>query len=202
MPHPNIFRFEDHPEARVFPRTSPAAIAAMSRRQGVRVLTDWASFLLERNGYDFSTLAASYSTRAPFQSAGTALYMFGVATGFGLNDIDEVLMNETALARDYRRLLTPIGSCAGGDLLAQVTGGMQLGNIVIIDQNVHTAFPPHEFERQARRKLTDDPGTVVNLLIRHGLVMPLADTLRDFFDRLVVDVEHDGAAVHVRIRRD
>jgi hypothetical protein len=123
MPHPNVFRFEEHPEARVFPCTMPEAIAAMSRRHGIRVLTDWALFLLEHNGYDFNTVTAGKPTHAPFKYAETALYMFGVDTGFEFNDLDEVLKDGAALEDPYRRLLTPVGMCAGGNLLAQITAG-------------------------------------------------------------------------------
>lgn len=202
MPHPNVFRFGDHPEARVFPRTTPEAIAAMSRRQGVRVLTDWASFLLERNGYDFNTVTTGGPTKAPFDYAETALYMFGVATGFEFNDIDELLKDESTLEHAYRRLLTPVGMCASGDLIAQITAGPQLGNVVIINHNVHTTLTPQEFEKQAHRKLTDaDTGTVIGLLIRHGLLIPLADTLQGFFDRLIVEADSDGIVVNVQICR-
>ena len=200
MPHPNVFRFEEHPEARVFPQTTPEAIAMMSRRLGIRVLTDWALFLLEHNGYDFNTVTAGRPMRAPFRYAETALYMFGVGTGFEFNDLDEVLKNGAALEDPYRRLLTPVGMCAGGGLLAQISAGPQSGNVVMIDHNVHVGLAPQEFEAQARRKLTDpDTGTVISLLIRHGLLVPLADTLRGFFDRLIVETDDDVAVVNVQI---
>jgi hypothetical protein len=200
MPHPNVFRFEEHPEARVFPRTTPEAIAAMSRRLGIRVLTDWAAFLLERNGYDFNTVTAGRPTHAPFKYAETALYMFGVSTGFEFNDLDEVLKDDTILDRPYRRLLTPIGMCAGGDLIAQITSGPQLGNIVMIDHNVHLSLGAAEFEKQARRKLSDaDTWTVINLLIGRGLLTPFSDTLQGFFDRLIVEADNDGTVVNVQI---
>jgi hypothetical protein len=200
MPHPNVFRFEEHPEARVFPCTMPEAIAAMSRRHGIRVLTDWALFLLEHNGYDFNTVTAGKPTHAPFKYAETALYMFGVDTGFEFNDLDEVLKDGAALEDPYRRLLTPVGMCAGGNLLAQITAGPQFGSIVMVDHNVHVGLGPQEFEKQARRKLSDpDIGTVISLLIRHGLLIPLADTLRGFFDRLIVEADTDGTVVNVQI---
>jgi len=200
MPHPNVFRFEEHPEARVFPQTTPEAIAMMSRRLGIRVLTDWALFLLEHNGYDFNTVTAGRPMRAPFRYAETALYMFGVGTGFEFNDLDEVLKNGAALEDPYRRLLTPVGMCAGGGLLAQISAGPQSGNVVMIDHNVHVGLAPQEFEAQARRKLADpDTGTVISLLIRHGLLVPLADTLRGFFDRLIVETDDDVAVVNVQI---
>jgi hypothetical protein len=200
MPHPNVFRFEDHPEARVFPHTTPEAISAMSRRHGIRVLTDWALFLLEHNGYDFNTVTAGGPMHAPFKYVETALYMFGVGTGFEFNDLDEVLKNGAALEDPYRRLLTPVGMCAGGSLLAQISAGPQSGNVVMIDHNVHVGLAPQEFEAQARRKLTDpDTGTVISLLIRHGLLVPLADTLRGFFDRLIVETDDDGSVVNVQI---
>jgi hypothetical protein len=202
MPHPNVFRFEEHPEARVFPRTTPEAIAAMSRRLRVRVLTDWAAFLLEHNGYDFNTVTVGRPTQAPFKYAETAMYMFGVGTGFEFNDIDEVLKNETTLERAYRQLLTPIGMCAGGDLIAQITIGPHLGNIVMIDHNVHVGLGPEEFEKQARRKLSDaDTGTVIDILVRRGLLIPLTDTLRGFFDRLIVEADNDGTVINVQISR-
>ena len=200
MPHPNVFRFEEHPEARVFPRTTPEAIAAMSRRLGIRVLTDWAAFLLERNGYDFNTVTAGRPTHAPFKYAETALYMFGVGTGFEFNDLDEVLKDDTILDRPYRRLLTPIGMCAGGDLIAQITAGPQLGNIVMIDHNVHLSLGAAEFETQARRKLSDaDTWTVINLLTGRGLLTPFSDTLQGFFDRLIVEAANDGTVINVQI---
>lgn len=200
MPHPNVFRFEEHPEARVFPRTTPEAIAAMSRRLGIRVLTDWAAFLLERNGYDFNTVTAGRPTHVPFKYAETALYMFGVGTGFEFNDLDEVLKDDTILDRPYRRLLTPIGMCAGGDLIAQITAGPQLGNIVMIDHNVHLSLGAAEFEKQARRKLSDaDTWTVIDLLIGRGLLAPFSDTLQGFFDRLIVEADNDGTVINVQI---
>jgi hypothetical protein len=200
MPHPNVFRFEEHPEARVFPRTTPEAIAAMSRRLRIRVLTDWAAFLLEHNGYDFNTVTVGRPTHVPFKYAETAMYMFGVGTGFEFNDIDEVLKDETTLERAYRQLLTPIGMCAGGDLIAQITVGPQLGNIVMIDHNVHGSLGPEEFEKQTRRKLSDaDSWTVFNLLVGRGLVIPLTDTLQGFFDRLIVEADNDGTVINVQI---
>jgi len=200
MPHPNVFRFEEHPEARVFPQTTPEAIAMMSRRLGIRVLTDWALFLLEHNGYDFNTVTAGKPMHASYKYAETALYMFGVGTGFEFNDLDEVLKNGAALEDPYRRLLTPVGMCAGGGLLAQIIAGPQSGSIVMIDHNVHAGLAPQAFETQARRKLTDpDTGTVISLLIRHGLLLPLADTLQGFFDRLIVETEDDGSVVNVQI---
>ena len=200
MPHPNVFRFEEHPEARVFQHTTPEAIAVMSRRHGIRVLTDWALFLLEHNGYDFNTVTAGKPMHASYKYAETALYMFGVGTGFEFNDLDEVLNNGAALEDPYRRLLTPVGMCAGGDLLAQIIAGPQSGNIVMIDHNVHAGLAPQAFETQARRKLTDpDTGTVISLLIRHGLLLPLADTLEGFFDRLIVETDGDGSVVNVQI---
>lgn len=200
MPHPNVFRFEEHPEARVFPRTTPEAIAAMSRRLGIRVLTDWAAFLLEHNGYDFNTVTVGRPTHTPFKYAETALYMFGVGTGFEFNDIDQVLKDEGTLERAYRHLLTPIGMCAGGDLIAQITVGPQLGNIVMIDHNVHVSLGPDEFEKQARRKLSDaDSWTVFNLLVGRGLLVPLTDTLQGFFDRLIVEAANDGTVINVQI---
>ncbi len=200
MPHPNVFRFEEHPEARVFPRTTPEAIAAMSRRLGIRVLTDWAAFLLEHNGYDFNTVTVGRPTHAPFKYAETALYMFGVGTGFEFNDLDHVLKHETALERAYRQLLTPIGMCAGGDLIAQITVGPQLGNIVMIDHNVHVGLGPEEFEKQTRRKVSDaDTWTVFNLLVGRGLLIPLTDTLQGFFDRLIVEAANDGTVINVQI---
>jgi hypothetical protein len=200
MPHPNVFRFAEHPEARIFPRTTPEAIAAMSRRLGIRVLTDWAAFLLERNGYDFNTVTVGRPTHAPFKYAETALYMFGVGTGFEFNDLDAVLADEAVLERPYRQLLTPIGMCAGGDLIAQITVGPQLGNIVMIDHNVHVGLGPEEFEKQTRRKLSDaDTGTVIDILVRRGLLMPLTDTLQDFFERLIVEADNDGTVLNVQI---
>jgi len=200
MLHPNVFRFEKHPEARVFPRTTPEAIAAMSRRLGIRVLTDWATFLLERNGYDFNTVTAGRPAHAPFKYTETALYMFGVGTGFEFNDLDEVLKDNTILDRPYRRLLTPIGMCAGGDLVAQITAGPQLGNIVMIDHNVHLSLAAAEFEKQARRNLSDaDTWTVINLLIGRGLLTPFSDTLQGFFDRLIVEADNDGTVINVQI---
>ena len=200
MPHPNVFRFEEHPEARVFPKTTPEAIAMMSRRLGIRVLTDWALFLLEHNGYDFNTVTAGKPMHASYKYAETALYMFGVGTGFEFNDLDEVLKNGAALEDPYRRLLTPVGMCAGGGLLAQIIAGPQSGSIVMIDHNVHAGLAPQAFETQTRRKLTDpDTGTVISLLIRHGLLLPLADTLQGFFDRLIVETEDDGSVVNVQI---
>lgn len=151
MPHPNVFRFEEHPEARVFPRTTPEAISAMSRRQGVRVLTDWASFLLERNGYDFNTVTVGKPLLAPYRFADTALYLFGVGTGFEFNDIDQVLNDETRLERAYRQLLTPIGLCAGGDLLVQVAAGPTLGSVGMIDHNVHMNLDPDGFDAECRQ---------------------------------------------------
>ena len=68
--------------------------------------------------------------------------------------------------------------------MLQITVGPQLGNIVMIDHNVHVDLGPQEFEKQARRKLSDaDTGTVIDLLIRHGLLVPLAESLQGFFDR-------------------
>lgn len=200
MPHPNVFRFEDHPEARVFPRTTPEAIAAMSQRLGIRVLTEWATFLLTHNGYDFNTVTVGRPTQAPFNYAETALYMFGVGTGFEFNDIDEVLKDEAVLEQPYRHLLSPIGMCSGGDLLAQITTGPQLGNIVIVDHNVHIGFGPEEFEKQTRRTLSHpDTGTVISLLVGQGLLVPLADTLQDFLDQLIVEAEPDGTVINVQI---
>jgi len=200
MPHPNVFRFEEHPEARAFPCTTPEAIAVTSRRHGIRVLTDWALFLLEHNGYDFNTVTVGRPTHAPFKFAETALYMFGVDTGFEFNDLDEVLKAGAALEDPYRRLLTPVGMCAGGNLLAQITAGPQLGNVVMIDHNVHVGLGPQAFETQARRRLSDpDIGTVISLLIRHGLLVPLADTLQGFFERLIVEADTDGSVVNVQI---
>jgi hypothetical protein len=200
MPHPNVFRFEEHPEARVFPRTTPEAIAAMSRRLGIRVLTDWAAFLLEHNGYDFNTVTVGRATHTPFKYAETALYMFGVGTGFEFNDLDQVLKDEAVLERSYRQLLTPIGMCAGGDLIAQITVGPQLGYIVMIDHNVHVGLGPKDFEKQARRKLSDaDTGTVIDILVRRGLLIPLTETLRGFFDRLIVETDNDGTVINVQI---
>jgi hypothetical protein len=200
MPHPNVFRFEEHPEARAFPRTTPDAIAAMSRRLGIRVLTDWAAFLLEHNGYDFNTVTVGRPTHAPFKYAETALYMFGVGTGFEFNDLDEVLKDDAVLEHPYRQLLTPIGMCAGGDLIAQITVGPHLGSIVMIDHNVHGSLEPEEFEKQTRRKLSDaDSGTVIDILVRRGLLIPLTETLRGFFDRLVVEADNDGTVVNVQI---
>jgi hypothetical protein len=201
MPHPNAFRFEEHPEAHVFPHTTPQAIAAMSRRLGVRVLTDWAAFLLDHNGYDFNTVTVGRPMRAPFSYAETALYMFGVGTGFEFNDIDEVLKDERALEHAYRRLLTPIGMCAGGDLIAQITVGPQLGNIVIIDHKVHVGLGPREFEAHARKLSHADTGTVINLLVGRGLLIPLADTLHGFFDQLIVEADENGTVINVQISR-
>jgi hypothetical protein len=199
MPHPNVFRFEEHPEARIFPRTTPEAIAATSRRHGIRVLTDWALFLLEHNGYDFNTVTAGKPMQAAFQYAETALYMFGVGTGFEFNDVDEVLKDEAVLEHSYRRLLTPVGLCAGGDLLAQITTGPRLGGIVRVDHNVHVGLGPHEFESRARSLSDADTGTVIDLLMRHGLIVPLADTLQGFFERLIVETDSDGTVVNVQI---
>ncbi len=200
MPHPNVFRFEAHPEARIFPRTTPEAIAAMSRRQGVRVLTDWAAFLLERNGYDFNTVTAGKPMRAPFKYAETALYMFGVGTGFEFNDLDEVLREETTLEQPYRRLLTPVGMCASGDLIAQITAGPMFGGIVMIDHNVHVGFAPADFEKQAKRPLShEDTGTVIDLMTGFGLLVPLAESLQGFFDLLIVEAENDGTVINVQI---
>lgn len=200
MPHPNVFRFEEHPEARAFPHTTPEAIAAMSRRHGIRVLTDWAMFLLEHNGYDFNTVTAGKPMQAPFQYAETALYMFGVGTGFEFNDVDEVLKDEAALEHPYRRFLTPVALCAGGDLLAQITAGTRLGVVVRVDHNVHVGLGPREFESRAQRTLSDaDPDTVIDLLVRYGLILPLADTLQGFFDRLIVETDDDGEVVNVQI---
>lgn len=200
MLHPNVFRFEEHPEAREFPRTTPEAIAAMSRRRGVRVLTDWAAFLLERNGYDFNTVTAGKPMRAPYKYAETALYMFGVGTGFEFNDVDEVLKEESTLERPYRRLLTPIGMCSSGDFIAQITAGPKLGGIGMIDHNVHIYFGPEEFEKQAKRALSHpDTGTVIDLLISYGLLIPLADSLQGFFDALIVETENDGTVINVQI---
>jgi len=200
MPHPNVFRFEEHPEARVFPCTTPEAIAVVSRRHGIRVLTAWALLLLEHNGYDFNTVTVGKPTHAPFKFAETALYMFGVDTGFEFNDLDEVLKAGAALEDPYRRLLTPVGMCAGGNLLAQITAGPQLGNVVMIDHNVHVGLGPQAFEARARRRLSDpDIGTVISLLIRHGLLVPLSDTLQGFFERLIVEADSDGSVVNVQI---
>jgi hypothetical protein len=200
MLHPNVFRFEDHPEATVFPRTTPEAIAAMSRRQGIRVLTDWAAFLLERNGYDFNTVTVGRPLRAPYKYAESALYMFGVGTGMEFNDLDEVLKEEATLERPYRQLLTPIGMCSGGDLIVQIAAGPQLGHIGMVDHNVHLYFGPAEFEKDAKRKVSDgDIGTVINLMISHGLLIPLAQSLQGFFDVLIVEAENDGTVINVQI---
>jgi hypothetical protein len=200
MPHPNVFRFEEHPEARAFPHTTPESISAMSRRHGIRVLTDWAMFLLDHNGYDFNTVTAGKPMQAPFQYAETALYMFGVGTGFEFNDVDEVLKDEAVLEHPYRRLLTPVGMCAGGDLLAQITAGPRLGGVVRVDHNVHVGLGPRDFESRAQRSLSDsDPDTVIGLLMRYGLIIPLADTLQGFFERLIVETDDDGTVVNVQI---
>jgi hypothetical protein len=200
MPHPNLFRFEDHPEARVFPPTTPESIAAMSRRQGVRVPTDWAAFLLERNGYDFNTVTAGKPVRAPFNFADTAMYLFGVGTGFEFNDLDDVLSDEAVFQRPYRSLMTPIGMAAAGDLIVQVTAGPQIGNVVLFDHKVHLNFGPDEFERQAKRPLSHpDTGTVVDLMTGFGLLVPLADSLQGFFDLLIVETESDGTVTNVQI---
>jgi hypothetical protein len=200
MLHPNVFRFEEHPEARVFPRTTPAAIGAMSRRQGLRVLTDWAAFLLEHNGYDFNTVTHGRPMCAPYDYAETALYMFGVGTGFEFNDIDAVLNDEPRLEQPYRALLTPIGRCAGGDLIAQITAGPKVGSIAIIDQNVHSQLGPHEFEKHAGRTLAHpDTGAVIDLLVSHKMLITLAGSLQSFFDLLIVETDNDGRVVNVQI---
>lgn len=200
MLHPNVFRFEEHPEATVFPPTTPEAVAAMSRRQGIRVLTDWAAFLLERNGYDFNTVSVGRPLRAPYKYAETALYMFGVGTGMEFNDLDEVLSEESTLERPYRRLLTPIGMCSSGDLVVQFTAGPQLGHIGMLDHNVHIYFGPDEYEKKTKRKLSDpDSGTVIDLMIKHGLLIPLAQSLQGFFDALIVEAENDGTVINVQI---
>jgi hypothetical protein len=200
MPHPNAFRFEEHPEAHVFPRTTPEAISAMSRRHGIRVLTDWAAFLLERNGYDFNTVTVGKPLVAPYRYAETALYLFGVGTGFEFNDIDQVLSHETTLERPYRQLLTPIGMCSSGDLLVQITAGPKLGGIAMIDHNVHLYFGPDAFEKTTKRKLSDaDKGTVIDLMVNHGLITPLAASLQAFFRLLIVEAESDGTVINVQI---
>jgi hypothetical protein len=203
MPHPNVFRFEEHPEAHVFPRTTPEAISAMSRRLGIRVLTDWASFLLERNGYDFNTVTVGRPLQAPYKFADTALYLFGIGTGFEFNDIDQVLSDETRLERAYRQLLTPIGLCAGGNLLVQITAGQTLGRVVMINHSIHVNMGPDVFERTARRKLTDaDKGTVIDLMIRNDLLIPLAPSLLAFFRLLIVEADSDGTVINVQISYD
>jgi hypothetical protein len=200
LPHPNAFRFVEHPEARTFPRTTPEAIAAMSRRQGIRVLTDWAAFLLERNGYDFNTVTIGKPMRAPYRYAETALYMLGVGTGFEFNDLDEVLNEQTRLERPYRAFLTPIGMCSSGDLIAQITAGPKVGSIVMIDHNVHLYLGPEEFGKRAGRTLSHpDTGTVIDWLVSHGMLIPLADSLRGFFDLLIVEAENDGTVINVQI---
>lgn len=200
MPHPNVFRFEQHPEARAFPCTTLEAIAAMSQRLGLRVLTDWAAFLLAHNGYDFNTVTKGEPLKAPFKYVETAVYMFGVGTGFEFNDIDAVMRETTTLQRPYRALLTPIGMCSSGDLLVQITAGPQLGAIARVDHNVQLSLAPDDFERQTRRSLADpDSGAVVDLLIRLGLLIVLAPSLSGFLDLLVVEAESDGTVLNVQI---
>ena len=70
----------------------------------------------------------------------------------------------------------------------------------MIDHNVHVYFGPHEFEKETRRKLSDpDTGTVIDLMIKHGLVIPLAESLQGFFDVLIVEAENDGTVINVQI---
>jgi hypothetical protein len=67
---------------------------------------------------------------------------------------------------------------------------------------VHLGLGPLEFEKQARRKLSDgDTGTVIDILVRRGLLVPLADSLRGFFDRLIVETANDGTVINVQISR-
>ena len=59
---------------------------------------------------------------------------------------------------------------------------------------------PQEFEKQARRKLSDaDTGTVIDILVRRGLLIPLTDSLQGFFDRLIVEAASDGSVINVQI---
>jgi hypothetical protein len=70
----------------------------------------------------------------------------------------------------------------------------------MIDHNVHLSLGAAEFEKQARRKLSDaDTWTVINLLIGRGLLTPFSDTLQGFFDRLIVEADNDGTVINVQI---
>ena len=111
--------------------------------------------------------------------------------------------DQTRLEHAYRQLLTPIGLCGGGDLLVQVTAGQRLGSVGMVDHNVHMTMGPEAFEQAARRKLTDaDRGTVIDLMIRNELLIPLAPSLPAFFRLLVVEAERDGTVINVQISYD
>jgi hypothetical protein len=196
----NVFRFEEHPEAKTFDPIEHANVEALAQQLQVTFCSDYLAFLQRFNGYDFDSLTVAEPWAEKHHVIDYLQYVFGVETGYQYNDL-AIELKKSIIDPAYLRFVYPIGKGPGGNPIVQVHQGRSRGAVMLIDDDVQLSAA--QFEAAYQRKLESFKADDILPWLRdeRGSFCPVGASLTEFLDGLLIGREDNGV-INVAIVND